>query len=603
MTVADTDQAAAGAEAAEPGGLGPRRSSPSPRQLLAYLPPLPEALRDLPRRARADLAGHAADYLTGVRSGVVVAACGWLVAAALTLALWSTAAPAGADPRIPLRVSGQLWLAAHHVLMHALDGPFGLSPLGFTLLPLLGLFVAGRRVARRNPAYVPRATLGAAAGYTVAACAIAASSADSGLHPQYSQVLFYPALIALAGHGAGAADAVRELIPSAAARLWPPHALRAALTALGVWIGAGAFTAACAVVVHADALAAASHEIGGGAVGRIGLFLVDLALVPNAVLWAGAVLTGPGFALGTHTSVTVFAVVRGPLPGLPLLAATPDAQHPSTWWLLLLVLPLLAGAAGTLVIARAVRPWSARAGSAAAMALLCGLAVGVLEMYAGGPVAFGTMSVVGATAWLVGLVAALECGLAATIVLGVWYALPASLPASVSAWRLWPGRGRDERSAVLEESLEDAAVSGREDDQGVGQLVGDGLVFVVPQRHQEPDAELEGVSQSPDEGTAEPDDLPVGLPDQPDPEGLLADALPRGALPVQLPEPDDERVEGADGHGDQPDGAIAPVDGAVGGDGDGLGGEEQQGVADPGGDQHERVDEGGADALTPGGEV
>lgn len=603
--MADPDQAAAGAEAAEPGGLGPRRPLlPGPRHLLAYLPPLPEAARDLPRRARADLAAHAADYLSGMRSGLVVAACGWLVAAALTLALWATAAPAGTDPWIPLRVSGQLWLASHHVLMHAPDGPFGLSPLGFTLMPLLGLFAAGHRTARRRPAYVPRATFGAAVGYAGAACVIAASSAGEGLHPQYAQVLFYPAVLALVGHGAGSADVIRELIPGAAARLWPPRAARGSLAALCVWIGTAAFIAASAMVVHADALAAAEHGIGGGAVGETGLFLVDLALVPNAVLWSGAVLIGPGFALGTGTSVTVFTVVRGPLPGLPLLAGTPGSQNPSTWWLLLLAVPLLAGAAGTLVIGRSVRTWPERVGSAAAMSALCGIAVGLLEMYAGGPVAFGPMSVVGATAWLVGVLAAIEFGLAAAMVLGVWYALPAPLPlpASVLAWRARRGRGQQD------------LFSEHDDDESVVGFVGDGLVSDVPERHEEPDAELEQVAQSPDDGAPEPEDPPVDLPDEPDPDALpadgllpdgpLPDGLPDGVLPVQPAEPDAERVDAPDAHADELDGAVAApaVETAVGGDSGGLGGEEEQGVADPGGEENEQVDEGGAGALTPGGE-
>lgn len=427
--MADTEQAAAGAEAAgaeaaEPGGLDPRRPVlPSPRQLLAYLPPLPEALRDLPRRARVDLTEHSADYLTGIRSGLTVGVGGWLLAATLTLTLWATAAPAGADPWVPARVSGQLWLAAHHVLMHAPDGPFGLSPLGFTLLPLLGLFASGRRTARCRPDHVPRATLGAAAGYAVIACVVAACSTDPGLHPEYAQVLFYPAVLALIGHGAGAADAIRPLVPSAA-RFWPAHAARGASAALAVWFGVAAFACAAALVVHAAALATVQHEIGGGTVGEVGLFLIDLALVPNAVLWAGAVLLGPGFALGTGTSVTLLHIVRGPLPGLPLLAGTPGSQHPGTWWLLLFLLPPAAGATGTLVIVRSVRTWSDRVASAAAMATLCGLAIGVLEMYAGGPVAFGPMSVVGATAWLAGVLAGLEFALGAAIVLGVGFALP-----------------------------------------------------------------------------------------------------------------------------------------------------------------------------------
>ena len=145
--MADTEQAAAGAEA-EPGELRPNRPRlPIPQAFLdqlAQLPPLPEAARELPRVVRRDLISNGAAYLYGVRAAVVVAVGGWFVAVSLTLLLWATAAPAGSDPMIPLHVSGELWLAAHHVLLHAPDGPFGLSPLGFTLLPVMGLVAAGR---------------------------------------------------------------------------------------------------------------------------------------------------------------------------------------------------------------------------------------------------------------------------------------------------------------------------------------------------------------------------------------------------------------------------------------------------------------------------
>lgn len=515
--MADTDQAPAGAETAEPGGLGPRRS---------LLPPLPEALRVLFRRVLADLSGHAVDYLTGVRSGLVVALCGWLLAAALTLSLWATAAPDGADPWVPVRISGQLWLASHHVLMHAVDGPFGLSPLGFTLLPLLGLFAAGRRTARRSPAFVPRATIGAAVGYAIVACIVADCSSDSGLHPQYAQVVLYPVLLALIGHGAGSADAIRELIPGAAVRLWPPYAGRGAVAALAVWIGSAAFAAAAAVVVHAGALADVGRATGGGTVGATGLFLIDLALVPNAMLWAGAVLIGPGFALGTGTSVTVFSVVHGPLPGLPLLAATPTSQHPSMWWLALFLVPLLAGATGTWVIARSVPAWSDRFGSAGAMAALCGLAAGVSEMYAGGPVAFGPMSLVGSTAWLVGVLAALEFGLAASIVLGLCYVVPRlglpslpSLPSMPSMPSLpslpsrptlsW--RPRSPRGPEMAYGCEVVSV-GEEDDPPV---------FVVAQRQEEP-VVVEPVVVEPE--AAKPDETePAAAAQTPEPEPEAAE--------------------------------------------------------------------------------
>lgn len=517
--MADTDQAPAGAETAEPGGLGPRRS---------LLPPLPEALRELLRRAAADLSGHAADYLTGVRSGLIVALCGWLLAAALTLTLWATAAPNGADPWVPMRISGQLWLASHHVLMHAVDGPFGLSPLGFTLLPLLGLFAAGRRTAKRAPAFVPRATFGAVVGYAIVACVIANCSSDSGLHPQYVQVVLYPALLALIGHGVGSADAIRELIPGAAARLWPAHAARGAAAALSVWLGAAAFAAAAAVVVHADALAGVRSATGGGAVGESGLFLVDLALVPNAMLWVGAVLLGPGFALGTGTSVTVFSVVHGPLPGLPLLAATPASQHPSMWWLTLFLVPLLAGATGTWVIARSVLAWSDRFASVGAMAALCGAATGVAEMYAGGPVAFGPMSLVGSTAWLVGVLAALEFGFAGSLVLGLCYVVPRlslpslSLPSMPSrptlSWRLRRPRGPEMAYGC-------EVVSVGDDDEPA--------VFVVAQRQEEP-VVIEPIAE-----------VAAVEPEAPEPEAV-APAEPEASVEpaaVEEPEPVEPAAE------------------------------------------------------------
>ena len=92
--MADTEQAAAGAEA-EPGELRPNRPRlPIPQALLdqlAQLPPLPEAARELPHVVRRDLISNGAAYLYGVRAAVMVAGGGWLVASSLTLLLWATA--------------------------------------------------------------------------------------------------------------------------------------------------------------------------------------------------------------------------------------------------------------------------------------------------------------------------------------------------------------------------------------------------------------------------------------------------------------------------------------------------------------------------------
>ena len=592
--MADTDQAAAGAEA-EPGELRPNRPRlPIPQALLeqlAQLPPLPEAARELPRAVRRDLAAHGAAYLYGVRAAVVVSAGGWLVAASLTLLLWATAAPAGSDPMIPLHVRGELWLAAHHVLLHAPDGPFGLSPLGFTLLPVMGLVAAGRRTARRAPEYALRASAGVAAGYAVCACVIAASSVGNGLTAEYSQVLLYPAVIAFAGHAAGAARAIRELMPVPEAP-WLPTAVRGTVAALCVYLGAAALLAAAFIVVHADDAFTVQRRIGGGLAGECGLFLVDLALVPNAALWGVGVLAGPGFVLGTGTSVSLFSVVRGPLPLLPLLAATPASQHPGAGWLVLLAVPVAAGAIGAAVIVRTVRAWPERITAGAAMAAAAGLALAVAELYAGGPVAFGQMSVVGSSAWLVGALASMELLIATAAAFAVWHYAAARYPGG------GVGFGAGFEAGAYESGL---------DDDRVADLVGEGLVLGVPERGEVADVageRVEDVGQRADEGAAEAGDLSVALPNYPDVHGALADGLAGAALPVEVPEADAEDVEPADEQRDEAAGRD-PAAGGAGGlvDGDGLDGGEVDDQAEPVGDQQDDVvDEPGPEPLPPGGE-
>ena len=102
---------------------------------------------DAVARVRSQLREHSGDLTVGALSAVFVAATGWLCATTLTLAVWATAAPTNSPIAMPVHVAGQLWLAAHHVMLHTPDGPFGLSPLGFSILPVGALVLAGRHAA------------------------------------------------------------------------------------------------------------------------------------------------------------------------------------------------------------------------------------------------------------------------------------------------------------------------------------------------------------------------------------------------------------------------------------------------------------------------
>ena len=79
-----------------------------------------------------------------------------------------------------------------------------------------------------------------------------------------------------------------------------------------------------------------------GALGATAITLAQLALVPNAVIWTASWLAGPGFALGTGSSIDVTQTTVGPLPDVPLLGALP--QHDPAFGLVAVIVPVLCGA-------------------------------------------------------------------------------------------------------------------------------------------------------------------------------------------------------------------------------------------------------------------
>ena len=54
----------------------------------------------------------------------------------------------------------------------------------------------------------------------------------------------------------------------------------------------------------------------------IALLLAQLALVPNALVWAASYALGAGFVMGAGSVVAPAGTELGMLPGLPLLGAS-----------------------------------------------------------------------------------------------------------------------------------------------------------------------------------------------------------------------------------------------------------------------------------------
>ena len=148
--------------------------------------------------------------------------------------------------------------------------------------------------------------------------------------------------------------------------------------------------------------------------------LVNAALLPNAVLFSGSWLLGPGFAVGGATLVSPAAVVLGPLPVLPLLAALPAVGTPPGWAGAMTLLPPLVAAVAAFRALRG-RPltWDRVALAGCGGGLVAGAAFAVLASFSGGAAGPGRMRFIGPFVPDVLVHAVPACGVGALVGAGV----------------------------------------------------------------------------------------------------------------------------------------------------------------------------------------
>jgi hypothetical protein len=154
-------------------------------------------------------------------------------------------------------------------------------------------------------------------------------------------------------------------------------------------------------------------------VGGIGLFVVQVALLPNLVLWGAAYALGSGFATGGGGLVRPSQVSAGTLPDLPLFAILPDASLPGPVWFVLAVLPVSAGVVLAVVAYRYAWPglrFTHRLAQVAAAAGFCGLLLAVAAYLSGGSAGGAGRGWLGPSGHWTGLLAATEVGVVALAV-------------------------------------------------------------------------------------------------------------------------------------------------------------------------------------------
>jgi hypothetical protein len=283
----------------------------------------------------------------------------------------------------------------------ALSAPHGglvLAGTPITLTPLLvtgalGWLVAGQ--VRRSQSW--SVALGLPIGYGVAAGLLADwARLGSTRAPVLASSVAALVFVAAVGLLVRTVEVGWPRLPDRARRV-----CRAAGVATGCYLAAGALLAAGMLVLHLSDAVALQRQLAPGAAG-LPVALLGLAAAGNAVLAGVGYLTGPGFAIGSHTSVSVAAVSAGPLPTFPLLAAVPHGRPATlTGLALVLVLALLVGWLVLRTLAAAESCWP-RLVVATVTAGLTGLLLAVLSGLGSGSLGPGTLRLVGERWWAVG---------------------------------------------------------------------------------------------------------------------------------------------------------------------------------------------------------
>ncbi|MEK6442638.1 cell division protein PerM [Pseudonocardia sp. T1-2H] len=314
-------------------------------------------------------------------------------------------------------VSIPLWLAAHQIPM-ALEGqPIGVLPLLPTLAVAVVVAIGTRWSVRRlggrfrlDTGPVIASQAGAHAAVAVLGSALLPRAAEVVVSPWGAMVGggLVAGLAAAIGvlRACGLPDAWRERLPG-----WPAAGLAAAavggaalltLGALAVLVGLGFG----ATRVHAGYVAVAP-AFGAG----LGLTLLALAYLPNAVVAGASWLLGPGVEVGT-ASVSPLGSTSGPLPPFPLFGALPVGTPP-VWAVVVFLLPAGVGLLVGGMCRRVLGPSSTvvqrirAVGTAAALLAAAGALAATL---AGGRLAAGPFDPVVVPPWLVLLAVLLWVG-------------------------------------------------------------------------------------------------------------------------------------------------------------------------------------------------
>lgn len=394
------------------------------------------------------------------------------------------------------RAASDIWLLGHGVdltvtLDPVLAAAFGLSgstvftvtiaALGFAFLTVLFGARTGRR-ASVTPHRIAAAASGIAV-FAVLATLLTLSTHVKPVVPSLLQGALLPAGVFALGVGVGmvwaelrrrsdpARGDVTERTERPSGLGWPVDrwspasravvaaALRGGAAAAMLIIAAAGVVLALLMVLNYARVVGLYQSLQPGILGAAALTLAQLAFVPNAVIWTASWLSGPGFAVGTGSSVDVAQTSLGPLPPVPLFGALPQAD-PGFGLIAVLIPVLCAVAAGFLLRQRLQRVDAALGTGAGAWgfgrlalvalgsAVVAGSVLALLAWWSGGSLGPGRLQDAGPNALFVGVAVAAEVLVGTAIGLSLRRGEGrASVPVSLRERRMRPADAQPSETA------------------------------------------------------------------------------------------------------------------------------------------------------------
>lgn len=281
----------------------------------------------------------------GVLGGIGSVFLGWLSVAAIVGLGWLERSDVSLAQVLDL--VGRMWLLAHGVRVELGNLTVSLVPLGVTGLIGLALAVATSYAASQMGAVSGGAwragvrLIAVVSGSYVAAAFMVGTFVGEPI--EGVALLAWTVPLAVGASTLGAVHGLRLRRPGVLPGWWE-HSMKGAALTLTVLLIGSAAALVVSLVTFWEQVADAQSALGQQPLGNAVMIIVQLAYLPNAIIWAGSFITGTGFAVGTGTFVAPGGAAVGKLPDMPLLLAIPEMTSSIDWaWL---VVPIVGCALG-----------------------------------------------------------------------------------------------------------------------------------------------------------------------------------------------------------------------------------------------------------------